>query len=315
MIATVALVIFALLTNSVGARWLRGAVWTRRAPGLGILAWQALTASVVFSVVLAGVALAMPKLPGGASLAVLMRACVDGLRAQYGTPGGAALSIAGGLIAAVIIARVTWCGLAALFTMRRDRKAQRQHLMMASRLHPVWGVRVVDHVNSTVYCVPGTDSTVVFTSGALLALDDKQIRAVIAHERAHLSGRHHLVLALAGALRRALPFAASMKIARDEIGQLVEMRADDVALRSSDRISIAKALVHLAEGHIPAGALGAGGAALARLTRIADQPQPIGPAGRLMGVSAATLMLMVPFAIAVEPAFAAAAMHYCPLLS
>ncbi|MEO6473325.1 MAG: M56 family metallopeptidase [Aeromicrobium sp.] len=298
----------------MGARWLRGAAWTRRAPGLGILTWQALTASVVLSVVLAGIALAMPKLPGSSSLAVLMRACVDGLRAQYGTPAGAALSIAGGLLAAVIFIRVTCCVLASLVTMRRDRQAQRQHLMMASRLHPLLGVQVVDHGKPAVYCVPGKDGTVVFTSAALLALDDNQIRMVIAHERAHLSGRHDLVLALAGALRRALPFVGSMKVARDEMGQLVEMRADDVAMRLGDRISIAKALVHLAEGPIPSGALGAGGAALARLTRIAEPPRPIGAAERLLGVGAALLMLIGPFAIAVEPAFAAAAMHYCPLL-
>ncbi len=314
MIAPILLAIFAVVINSVGSRWLRGAAWTRQAPGLGIVAWQTLTASFILSLVLAGLTLAMPKLPGNASFAALVRACVSGIRAQYETPAGTALSVAGGLVAVALLVRVAWCVSDTLFGMRRHRDSQRQHLMMASQMHPIWDVRVVDHAWPAAYCIPGPDRTVVFTAGAFQVLDDQQVRAVIAHELAHLNGRHDFVVAFAGALRRALPFVISMRIACDELAQLVEMRADDVALRSNDRLSIAKALVHLAEGPVPVGALGASGAAFARLDRLAEPPHPLGPATRLIGVSAVFCLLLAPIVLSAIPALMAAAEHYCPFL-
>jgi hypothetical protein len=50
------------------------------------------------------------------------------------------------------------------------------------------------------YCVPSLRHRVVLTTGAVAALEPRQLRAVIAHERAHLWGRHDLVIAGALAL-------------------------------------------------------------------------------------------------------------------
>jgi Zn-dependent protease with chaperone function len=49
-----------------------------------------------------------------------------------------------------------------------------------------------------LYCVPGRLPTIVVTTGALAVLEPEQLAAVLAHERAHLAGRHHLLLAVTG---------------------------------------------------------------------------------------------------------------------
>ena len=52
---------------------------------------------------------------------------------------------------------------------------------------------------------PAAGRPVVLTSAAVEALDDTQLAAVLAHERAHQRGRHHLLVSLAGSLAAAFP--------------------------------------------------------------------------------------------------------------
>lgn len=89
-----------------------------------------------------------------------------------------------------------------------------------------------------VYCLPGR-RRIVLTTGALARLDDGQLAPVLAHERAHLAERHHLVLRLAAALERAFPGARSFTVAAQQIGYLVEAAADDAATRRAPRLALA----------------------------------------------------------------------------
>jgi len=313
MIAPAALAIFAVLVNSLGARWLRRARWVDRAPALGIIVWQALTASVLFAFSLAGLALALPLLPGTTSLATLIEACSSALRNQYQTPGGTGISIAGFVLTIGIGARVGYCAVAAMCTIRRNRKAQNQNLALTAERDTTWKISVVDHPTPAVYCIPGRTAGVVVTTGAQATLNDGQLGAVIAHERAHLRGRHDLVLACAEVLHRAFPRLACARIGHSELARLVEMRADDIALRSCDRITLAWALVNLSAGPAPAGALGASGAALARLHRLTKAPRPVGWMTYFLATTATTVLLVVPLLIVSEPAAVVAMMHYCPI--
>ena len=95
MIIAMILLCCAGLLAVVGTRILVRADWPDRAPRLGIIAWQSLSAAVLGAVVLAGFALAVPTIPVSAGLADLLRACVMALRAQYATPGGAAAAATG----------------------------------------------------------------------------------------------------------------------------------------------------------------------------------------------------------------------------
>lgn len=313
MITPLALATGALLLNSVGSRLLDGARWTRRAPGLGIIAWQVLTASVLLAIMLAGLTLALPSLPVAEGVASLIDACVSALRQEYRTPGGLAPTVGGAILALGLAGRTVYCVASGLRTMRRDRLAQHQALSLAARYDAALKVSVVEHRAPAVYCIPGRRSKIVFTSSAFATLDDDQVRAVIAHERAHLRGRHDLVLALAEALRRALPRLACTQIGHAELAQLVEMRADDVAVRTTSRLAMARALVTLAHGPLPAGGLGAGSSALARLRRLVHPPRSIGWLGRLVVAAAAITLLLLPMAVAAEPAAAAAVAPVCPI--
>lgn len=74
MIAPVFLAALIVAASLIGRRVLARAVWTTRAPALGIVAWQALSLEAALAVVLAGLALAMPQLHLTVDLARLLQA-------------------------------------------------------------------------------------------------------------------------------------------------------------------------------------------------------------------------------------------------
>ena len=314
MRAPVALVAFAVLVATLGPRLLHRSGWPDRSPRVGILAWQTLTGSVVLAVVLAGSALAVPVVPLSVDLAELFSACAEALRTRYATPGGAALSITGAVIAAVVVARAGYCLVAGLVTAGRERRRQLQTLTLIARRHEECDALVVDSLAAAAYCLPGRRRAVVFTTAAVAALDKDQFAAVLAHERAHLRGRHDLVLATAAALQRAFPWVPAFRDARGELARLVEMLADDVATRSNGRLAVAAALVRLAEASTPAAALGAGGSAsAARVCRLVAPAQPLSAARLGLAGLAMTALLATPVTLLVAPAVVIATAHLCPI--
>ena len=96
---------------------------------------------------------------------------------------------------------------------------------------------------------------------------------MLAHERAHLSGRHHLMLRLAAALERTFLGVRFFAVAAEQVAYLVEVAADDAAARRAPRLTVAAALLAVAAAGVPAGTLGAGGSAVARrIERLIDPP-------------------------------------------
>ncbi|MEU1801566.1 M56 family metallopeptidase [Streptomyces sp. NPDC019937] len=162
---------------------------------------------------------------------------------------------------------------------RRARRARRRHLDMLALIGepaPGHDATVVDYGAPAVYCLPGRRHRVVITQAALDVLSDAQTRAVLEHERAHIEGRHHLLHLLVDAFSRAFPGLPLARYAQEQIALLVEMIADDRALRHHSRDALATALCEVAAGRAPQGTLGAGGpGALIRLRRVlTPQPRP-----------------------------------------
>jgi beta-lactamase regulating signal transducer with metallopeptidase domain len=156
------------------------------------------------------------------------------------------------------------------------------------------------------YCLPGRAGTVVVTSAAVAALDDGELSAVMAHERAHLRGRHHLVLAVARAMARAVPVLPIFGWALTEQASLLEMIADDAAVRRSSRGTVARALVHLAERSVPVPALGAGDvAAVSRVNRLLVPLDPVGTVPRLVIAAWLLVQAAIPVALTVAPVLVA----------
>ena len=266
------LLLYAAAVAAAGTRWLPRAAWPLRAPRAGIAAWLAGALSVAGAWAGAGLILAVPCAQVSTDPA-MMRACLALLRAQYASPAGAAAGVGGGVIVVAVLGRVAWFYWSELAAARRSRAIHDDALAVLARPGPAADVRVIDNDHPAVYCVPGR-RRIVLTTGALTCLDSGQLDAVLAHERAHLSGRHHLVLTFAAALENAFPAVRFFGLAARQVRYLVEVAADDAAVRRAPRLTVAAALLAVAAAGVPAGALGAGGSAAAlRIERLIDPPR------------------------------------------
>ncbi|MEV0701033.1 M56 family metallopeptidase [Saccharopolyspora sp. NPDC050389] len=207
--------------------------WQSAAPRLGLILWATLATSWVVSVISAGLA-AMAQLSGGLGLAGLLHACLRALLAIIGVHDLADAPAAIALLGSVLV-MVRLLAVAAHHARqaRRHRKMHRHALRSCSDTLVHNGIRidVVETEQLAAYCVPGRGSTVVLTTGALRRLVPAERDAVIAHEIAHLRGKHHLVLGWAAILARAFPFVPLLKAVSQEIARLVEWIADDRAGR------------------------------------------------------------------------------------
>jgi Zn-dependent protease with chaperone function len=162
---------------------------------------------------------------------------------------------------------------------------------------------VLDAPQPAAYCVPGRPATIVLTTAALAILDADQLTAVLAHERAHLAGRHHLLTGLTRGLAAVFPAVPLFTRGPLEVARLAELRADDAAARRSGRRTLVAALLAMGTGAaVPAAALGAtGGATAARVQRLLDPP------GRTArgALALMTVTLLLAAASAAIPALAA----------
>jgi Zn-dependent protease with chaperone function len=335
MIAAAALAAWAVLLLAVGAPLLAGAAWPDRAPRLGMIAWLTLTASALVSVVLSGAALLVPAAQVSAGLARLLAACVVTLQADYAHPGGAVLSWAGAALAVLVTGRLAWSAAAAVLARVRIGRGHSRRLLAVGRADRRLGAIVVDHHAPAAYCLPGPRRPVVLTSAALTALDSHQLAAVLAHEKAHQDGHHHLLVALAAIPAAAFPPVTAFRLARDEVGRLAELAADDHAALASPRLAVAEALLTLASA--PAGlaslgasgvgdvagavltlgpsrgaALGAGGATAARIHRMIAAPDPLGRTAVAAWTAAVTVLVALPLLALAAPAIAARAQDGFP---
>jgi len=120
-------------------------------------------------------------------------------------------------------------------------------------------LRVLDVAEPLAYCLPGVRSRVVVSEGTLNNLTNDEVAAILTHERAHLRARHDLVLEAFTAVHAAFPRLVRSSNALGAVQLLVELLADDAAVRAAGRTPLARALVACASGRAPSGALAAGG--------------------------------------------------------
>ena len=188
-------------------------------------------------------------------------------------PSARLLALAAG---AVLLLLLCWILVAAFAAVVRARRRQRILLSLLAHGDPkVPGAVVVDHPAAAAYCVPGlrSSSRIVISAGALDLLDQAELAAVIAHERAHLRERHDLVLLPFIALLRAFRWSAVAREAHAAVALLVEMQADDRALRHRPARELATALLRVGGAgrrRAPAErrARGADGQVAARVSRL-----------------------------------------------
>ncbi len=292
MLAGVLLFAYAALLGTVGAVVLRRARWTDRAPRLGVAAWQALSVSVLAAVLLAGIVMLLPGSNPGEGLALWCLSFV---------------AIAAGVMLAAVAAAI-----ASVIGVRRVRRTHLMELAVVGVTDRDTGAVVIDHPVAAAYCLPGRQGVIVFTTAAIEALDESELQAVLEHEKAHLRGRHDLILAVSGCLSRALGVIPVFRWSHDQQQRLLEMVADDAAARTSTRRTVATAMLHMAEGAVRLPALGAGGShAVGRVDRLL---RPSRPLGRVQAFAVITLLaaaLAAPVGLAVAPSAAATEAAAC----
>jgi Zn-dependent protease with chaperone function len=277
----------------LGAPAVLGRRWSRRSPRVAMCLWLALAVSWVAAVALAGLVLATP-----AWSASLGRPGIG----HGPLPGGTMAAGAGLLLAVVVIAWASWHVARGLGRLRREHRQHAAFLLAAGRPDHALGAVIVDDDIPAAYCLPYGRPCVVVSSAAVAVLRSSQLQAVLAHERAHLRGRHHLAVAVAAGLARAFPAVPLLRRAGAEVAVLAEMAADDAAARRHDRGDLAAALVVLATASVRAAALTAGGpAAVARVRRLLAPVRAPRRAARIGGLAASSAALAAAAVIACLP--------------
>jgi Zn-dependent protease with chaperone function len=302
-----ALLAVVAITGALGASALPRASWPRRSPAAAILLWQALGLASGLAAVGTLIGLALPASDGGLVRSVLHAAALlrdgdaVGMAAMFGlrpTGGAIILAVRLACLAAglALLTLLCWVLLAALAAALQARRRQRTLLTLLAHGDPkVPGALVVDHPSAAAYCLPGLRSRIVVSVGTLELLGRRELAAVLAHERAHLRARHDLVLLPFTALRRAFPRSATCTDAHRSVALLVEMLADDRALRGRPARELVSALVRFGTAGTcpaPAGALAAGeGEVAARVTRLLKPVRPL-PAVAVLAICLSAALLV-----------------------
>jgi Zn-dependent protease with chaperone function len=298
-VSALAFTLVALLLVGPAPWLLARASWTMRAPRAAVVLWQSVALAAVLSAFSAGIAIAsrlfVPGPDGRPTATVTSEIAVLGWPLWL-------LYVAVFLVTLLIGARLIVAVLQVAIATRRRRAHHRMMVDLLSKapatlpvqvVHPRGGLRVLDVEQPLAYCLPGVRSRVVVSEGALTALDGDEVTAILSHERAHLRARHDLVLEMFTAVHAAFPRFVRSANALDAVRLLIELLADDAAVRAAGPTPLARALVACASGRAPRGALAAGGpTTVIRVRRLAGQPNS--PALAAMAYLSAVAVLAVP---------------------
>jgi Zn-dependent protease with chaperone function len=299
-------VLAALLAWPVPALLAR-AGWPRRDPLVALVCWQAVGLAGGLSMI--GALLVHGLAPWGHSLpeAAWSVATAQPAGAPVRGDHWVALTLAAVLASELVgVLLLSWVRTAR--TRRRHRELLELVVQPSAELPDT---RLLEHPAPVAFCIPGAKPLLVLSSGMVAELDDGQLAAVVAHERAHLREHHHLLLLPFVAWEAALPVLPAAGRAHAAVRALVEMRADDVALGSltgaAPRRTLAQAIVVAAGGAggagVPDGALAVTGSALgSRVTRLLEPPSPLPPWARWSALLSAGLLLLLPTALLLLPA-------------
>ena len=303
------------------------AQWPARSPFTAMLLWQAIALAGGLSMI--GAMLVYGLEPVGDNL-------LAGLRALAGMVFNNAPTTALGFwhifalsAAALLTAHLVFTLLLTYYKIQRQRRRHRELLaLLASPSADGPGTMVLNLDSPVAYCLPGgARSVTVLSDGLMAALEPAELRAVLIHENAHLSQRHHLLLWAFAAWRQALPWLPTTRLAQEAVNSLIEMLADDVALKTESKATLIKAIAIVASGSpgapggpdgshsatagiaptaadagIP-GATGGAGSASTTASRVSRllSPRPPLPAPLRAVLAGCLLLLAVPTALLIVP--------------
>jgi len=268
------------------------ATWPLRAPRAAVVLWQSIAVAAVLSAFSAGLALASQLFVPGEN----GRPTAD-VRAEIAALGWP-VWLCSVLVLALTLVIGTRLALAVVQVAIGTRRRRAHHRMMVDLLgehrRELGAVRVLNVAEPLAYCLPGMRSSrVVLSRGTMSTLSEPELAAILRHERAHLRARHDLVLEAFTAAHTAFPRFVRSRSALDAVRLLVELLADDAAVRVAGPRPLARALVACACGPTPAGALAAGGpTTVIRVRRLSGPPNSL--LVSLAAYCAAAAVLVIP---------------------
>ncbi|MEU6800829.1 M56 family metallopeptidase [Streptomyces neyagawaensis] len=272
MNATPVLVAYTALVGFVAPPLLVRADWPHRTPAAALAVWHALALSFSLGVALTAYHLAMPAGHPHAGLLGLLHSCGLAVLGSGADPRTAA-RVAVALPAALGLALAGSFAFHAV-RARRARARHRRAVDLVGRRSARLGAVVLPYDVPAAYCLPGRSPRIVVSDGAVRELTAEQLGAVLEHEQAHVTGRHHLVLAAAEAFHSVFRLLPVARHVREQTALLLEMVADDRALHGHSREALATAMYEMAAARTPRGAFGAGGrAVLIRMRRVLGPPR------------------------------------------
>ena len=318
---TIALILLlgALLVTWASPRLLKYRLYAGADPQTSLVIWITLVAGTLFSLTAAVSLVLLPSHGPAGQVVALVHHCWAAV--SHGSVPriddvAALLSMIFGAVA------VIRCGVGLLRHTRQRRVLHRKHLNLlriltaggTTRSSTLW----LDIPHPMAYSVAGRPALVVATEGLRRQLPTDAVAAVLSHERAHLHGRHHLMVAIAEALAVALPWLPLMRRSPYLVRALVEVSADAVAARSHSAGAVRTALlgmsVDMPEDPTPAHVLGMAPDCIAlRLKILSSDRSEHGRLGRALcaGLAGAISVLLPAFASAVL--LIAATVAFCPV--
>jgi Zn-dependent protease with chaperone function len=279
---------------------------------LGVAAWLTAMASVLASAAAAIVFLIQAAVAGWPTLAETVCRSVAGGACAPTLYRSALFELALGIAAVVAVLGavvLAWRYGRSVQQARRRTRAHARAARIAGRVLPGTGpagagaagtgaagtstAMVLDSRQPVAYCVPGRPAAIVLSSAAIDVLSPAQLAAVLAHERAHLAGRHHVLTLLTRGLSACFPAVPLFGRGAAEVARLAEMCADDAAARRSGRPVLVTALLAMGTGAaVPVAALGAAAwAVTARVQRLLEPPDTARLAWYALALSTVTAAL------------------------
>lgn len=259
MITAGFLALYSVVIMVAGPPLLRRTTRAGHTPRFAILVWVTAITSVLLCWPTATILVAIELGEHTTRPDGVVATCLQAVRAILSGEAGVLAQGAAWIFSVVAAAAPMAIVLRVALLIRRMRRRAQEHACAVRIVGRSAGadIVVVPSDEPVAYCVAGRRPAIVLTTATLSMLSTDQLDAVIAHERAHLAGRHAALVEFMRSLAAALPKFRLFKDGAARISTLLEMRADDVAARRHGRPALLAGLIALSGAATPGGALAA----------------------------------------------------------
>lgn len=274
MSVAICLVLYSLTVLLLGPPVLQSLTERGFVPRLGVAAWLTAIGGVLVAWLVALVLSIAQAIRLWPHRRAVVTSCMTQLHDVVGGAGLVPQVVLAALAISVSVA-ATVAAMQLVDTVARMRARAHAHAdaaRLVGHRTSTQDVVVIEAAKRAAYAVSAQPPTIVVTSAAVAALDERQLAAVLAHERAHLHGRHWIVISTLRGLAAAFPRLTLMTQGAQHVSLLLEMCADDVAARRHGPQALLAGLITLCRTAPAEGLAAADVEVLARAERLASPP-------------------------------------------